>query len=303
MSTQRTIGFIGLGVMGEPMCRNLATKSGQRVLCHDLSPAPMQRLSEYGAQPCADVAELMQASDVVMICLPSGKAVTELIARLLPHVRQGQVFVDLSTSGVDVARHSEALLRAKGARFIDTPIARTRQAAENGTLLIMAGGDAATIDEVRPLLQCVATDITHCGPIGAGQMTKILNNMVMFQTGLALSEAYAIAQRAGFDANTIFGTLSQGSGDSFALRNHGMKAILPGEFPMRAFSVQYARKDLSYAISMARDMGITVRGCDAVDETFRSAIDAGQGDRYWPVISRVIDGTAAPTTPQERAPA
>jgi 3-hydroxyisobutyrate dehydrogenase-like beta-hydroxyacid dehydrogenase len=134
--------------------------------------------------------------------------------------------------------------------------------------------------------------VTHCGPTGAGQITKILNNMVMFQTGLALSEAYAIAQRAGFDAASIFTTLSQGSGDSFALRNHGMKAILPGAFPERAFSVQYARKDLSYALSMAKEMDIRVRGCDAVDETFQSAIDAGQGEKYWPVISRVIDGTA-----------
>lgn len=291
MNSNPTVGFIGLGVMGEPMCRNLAKKSGWRVLCHDLSPEPMQRLAEHGAHTCADVAELLKASDVVMICLPSGKAVAQLLTQMLPHVRAGQAFLDLSTSGVDVARSAEAQLRAKGARFLDTPIARTRQAAEDGTLLIMAGGEAAVLDEVRPLLACIATDITHCGPTGAGQITKILNNMVLFQTGLALSEAFAIARHAGFDADSIFTTLSQGSGDSFALRNHGMKAILPGAFPERAFSVQYARKDLSYALSMAREMGIEVRGCDAVDASFQDAIDAGQGENYWPVISRVIDGT------------
>jgi 3-hydroxyisobutyrate dehydrogenase-like beta-hydroxyacid dehydrogenase len=297
MRSKLTIGFIGLGVMGEPMCRNLARKSGQRVLCHDLSAEPMQRLAGHGAQPCADVGELMKASDVVMLCLPSGKAVTELMARLLSHVRAGQIFVDLSTSGVDVARNAEEQLRARDARFIDTPIARTRQAAENGTLSIMVGGDAAVLEEVRPLLECLATDITHCGPIGAGQMTKILNNMVLFQTGLALSEAFAIAQRAGFDAKLIFDTLTKGSGDSFALRNHGVKAILPGEFPTRAFSVQYARKDLSYALAMARQMDIPVLGALAVDASFEEAIARGQGEKYWPVISRVIDGTA--TTEQD----
>jgi 3-hydroxyisobutyrate dehydrogenase-like beta-hydroxyacid dehydrogenase len=248
----------------------------------------MQRLSADGAQPCPDFVELARACDVLMLCLPSGKAVTELVARLLPHVRAGQVVVDHSTAGVDVARNAEKQLAAKGARFIDAPIARTRQAAMDGTLSIMVGGDEATLADVHPLLACMASDITHCGAIGAGQLTKILNNMVLFETGLALAEACAIARGAGFDANVIFDTLTKGSGDSFALRNHGTKAILPGEFPLRAFSVTYARKDLSYALEMAREMGIPMRGGQAVDETFDAAIAAGEGDRYWPVISKVV---------------
>jgi 3-hydroxyisobutyrate dehydrogenase-like beta-hydroxyacid dehydrogenase len=286
---KRTIGFIGLGVMGEPMCRNLSRKSGQRVICHDLDAEPMQRLAESGAQSTGNPVELVAASDVVMICLPSGSAVLALMERLLPHVRAGQIFVDLSTSGVDVARRVHEQVTAKGARFVDAPIARTRQAAESGTLSIMVGGDPACLEEVRPLLDCLATDITLCGPVGAGQITKILNNMVLFQTGLALSEAWAIAQRAGFDVNLIFDALAKGSGDSFALRNHGMKAILPGEFPTRAFSVQYARKDLSYALAMAAQLGIPVYGARAVDDSFERAISQGQGEHYWPVISRVID--------------
>jgi len=291
---KQTIAFIGLGVMGEPMCRNLARKSGQRVLCQDLQPEPMLRLAEHGAEPVTDLPGLMAQADVVMMCLPSGKAVRELAARLLPYVRAGQLFVDLSTSGVDVARELHAQLAERGARFIDAPLARTRQAAEEGTLSIMVGGDAACLDEARPLLACMASDITHCGPVGAGQITKILNNMVLFQTGLALAEARVIAQRAGFDANLIFDTLTKGSGDSFALRNHGMKAMLPGQFPTRAFSVQYARKDLSYALAMARQMGIPVVGAQAVDTAFAAAIEAGQGDRYWPVITQVIEGTTQP---------
>jgi 3-hydroxyisobutyrate dehydrogenase-like beta-hydroxyacid dehydrogenase len=287
--SKKTIGFIGLGVMGEPMCRNLARKSGQRVICHDINPEPVRRLAEHGAEAAADIAELMRVSDVVMMCLPSGKAVTDLVARLLPHVRSGQIFVDLSTSGVDVARTSEQQFQQKGARFIDAPIARTRQAANDGTLLIMVGGDPTCLEDVRSLLACLATDIMHCGSIGAGQITKILNNMVMFQTGLALSEAFVIAKRSGFDPARIFDTISKGSGDSFALRNHGMKAILPGEFPERAFSVQYARKDLSYALAMAAELGVPMLGGEAVDESFANAIEASEGDRYWPVIRRVIE--------------
>jgi 3-hydroxyisobutyrate dehydrogenase-like beta-hydroxyacid dehydrogenase len=286
--SQRSIGFIGLGVMGEPMCRNLAQKSGHRVLGCDLRPEPMQRLAEFGVQACADARELVRGSDVVLISLPSGQAVLALFERLLPDVRAGQIFVDLSTCGVDVARSLEAKLRRWGARFIDAPIARTRQAAENGTLSVMVGGDADCLEEVRPLLACMATDITHCGPIGAGQIAKILNNMVLFETGLALSEAWVIAQRAGFDPTLIFDTLAKSSGDSFALRNHGMKAILPGDFPTRAFSVEYARKDLSYALAMARELRVQVRGAEAVDESFEEAISEGEGECYWPVISRVI---------------
>jgi 3-hydroxyisobutyrate dehydrogenase-like beta-hydroxyacid dehydrogenase len=300
-TTTQTIGFIGLGVMGEPMCRNLAAKSGCRVLAHDLAPEPMQRVAAAGAQPCDDFDALIAASDVVMLCLPSGKAVADLVAKALPRVCAGQGFVDLSTAGVDVARESERLLGAKGARFIDAPIARTRQAAEAGTLSIMVGGDAAYLEQVRPLLACMATDITHCGPIGAGQLAKILNNMVLFETGLALSEAYVIAQRAGFDAKLIFEVLTKGSGDSFALRNHGMKAIVPGEFPLRAFPVEYARKDLSYALAMAAELGIPVRGARAVDESFARAIQSGEGQKYWPVISRVIDADSRVDAPGRTA--
>lgn len=289
--TIKTVGFIGLGVMGEPICRNIAKKSGLRVLCNDLDAAPLKRLAQDGAQPCADLGELMRESDVVMLCLPSGKAVTAVFDTLLPKVRAGQTFVDLSTSGVDVARNAAAQLQQKNARFIDAPLARTRQAAEAGTLSIMVGGNADCLADVRPILACVATDITHCGPVGAGQITKILNNMVLFETGLALAEAFVIARRAGFDPALIFDTLTKGSGDSFALRNHGMKAILPGEFPQRAFSVEYARKDLSYALAMAAELGIPMRGAQAVEDTFAAAIEAGHGEQYWPVISRLIDNT------------
>jgi 3-hydroxyisobutyrate dehydrogenase-like beta-hydroxyacid dehydrogenase len=289
--SQRSVGTIGLGVMGEPICRNLARKSGWRVACHDRDPEPMERLRGHGAQPLADPAELVRTCDVVMLSLPSGSAVQELLAVLVPHARDGQLFIDLGTSGVDVARAAHAQLATRGARFIDAPVARTRQAAESGTLAVMVGGDPALLEEARPLLDCIATDITHCGPVGAGQLTKILNNLVMFETGLALAEARALALKAGFDPVVIFDALTKGSGDSFALRNHGRKAMLPGAFPERAFSVRYARKDLSYALAMARDLGVAMAGAQAVDDSFDRAIRQGLGELYWPVISRLVDGT------------
>jgi 3-hydroxyisobutyrate dehydrogenase-like beta-hydroxyacid dehydrogenase len=124
--------------------------------------------------------------------------------------------------------------------------------------------------------------------VGSGQVVKILNNMVLFETVMALSEAKAIAERAGVDPERLFDALSKGSADSFALRNHGMKAVLPDDFPLRAFSAAYARKDLSYALRLAQETGVPAAGAQTVDGWFAKAIERGLQDRYWPVISRLI---------------
>ena len=177
---------------------------------------------------------------------------------------------------------------AKGAGYVDAPVARTRAAAEAGTLAVMVGADAATFERVRPLIATFATDIAHCGPVGCGQVLKILNNMLLFQHVVALAEAKAIGERMGVDARVLFDALASGSADSFALRNHGMKAVLPGEFPLRAFSVQYARKDLRYGLQLGADAGVPLDNAQRVDGLFTSAIDAGFGDQYWPVVSRLV---------------
>ena len=142
---------------------------------------------------------------------------------------------------------------------------------------------------VRPLMNCFASEINHCGGVGSGQVTKILNNMVLFQTVTALSEAYAIAHHAGVDTNVLFDALTTGSADSFALRNHGMKAILPCRFPTRAFSVEYAKKDLRYALELAGDGSIDANGARNVLRLFEKAIEAGVGDQYFPVVSRILN--------------
>ncbi len=288
------IGFIGLGVMGEPMCRNILAKSGHKVRVFDLDAAPVQRLVALGAESAEDVAALVHGCEVVLVSLPSGKVLLDLAhaGGLLGHVESGQTFVDLGTSAVKLTRELAAEFAARGVRYLDAPVARTRQAAEAGTLSVMVGGELATFEEIRPILACCASDITYCGAIGSGQVTKILNNMVLFQTVAALSEAYAIAHHAGFDPKLIFDTLSKGSGDSFALRNHGAKAIIPQVFPLRAFSVEYAKKDLSYALELAAEYGIDAAGAQRVDALFDQAIAKGLGEPYFPVVSKLLDGTA-----------
>ena len=180
-------------------------------------------------------------------------------------------------------------MQARGAAWADAPIARTRQAAQDGTLSVMVGATPELFAAIEPLIRCFATDVTHCGDTGAGQVTKILNNMVLFQTVNALAEAVAVAKRNGVDPALLLDTLSKGSADSFALRNHGLKAIVPGNFPERAFSTEYALKDLSYALELADDAGIKIRGAELVGKVLQEAIDAGSGGAYFPVIAKHLD--------------
>lgn len=292
MTQFKTIGFIGLGVMGEPICRNLVTKSGGSVVAFDLSPEPLARLRELGAATAASAREVIGQSGVLFLCLPSAKHVRAVFDGddgILKNIRSGQLVIDLGTSSVSQTRDFARQLQAKGAAWIDAPIARTRQAAQDGTLSVMVGATAERFVLVEPLIRCFATDVTLCGDTGAGQVTKILNNMVLFEAVNALAEAVAVAKGNGVDPALLLDTLSKGSADSFALRNHGMKAIVPGNFPERAFSTEYALKDLGYALELAADAGITIRGAELIGRILQEAIDAGSGSAYFPVIARHIE--------------
>lgn len=286
------IGFVGLGVMGEPICRNLLRKSGKSLVVYDLAPEPLARLGEEEAAIAASVADVVSRCDVLFLCLPSAKhvrAAFEGDAGILQTIKPSQIVVDLGTSSVELTRDFARQLEGKGAAWIDAPIARTRQAAQDGTLSVMVGASPQLFETVVSLIRCFATEVTLCGGTGAGQVTKILNNMVLFQTVNALAEAVAIARHSGVEPKLLLETLSKGSADSFALRNHGLKAIVPGDFPLRAFSTEYALKDMSYALELASQGGLRPRGAALVGEILQEAIECGLGDAYFPVIARIAD--------------
>ena len=286
------LGFIGVGVMGEPMCRNLALKSGASVMAADVRPEPLQRLSEYGVTTTDSIAEIARGSDIVFLSLPGGTELETICSQaggLLECARSGQVFVDCSTSPVKLTRDLAFRFQSLGAGFADAPVARTRAAAEAGTLSIMVGASRTVFEQIRSYLTCCAAEVTHCGDVGAGQVVKLMNNMVLFQTVVALAEALTIARHAGIDGETLFATLTKGSADSFALRNHGMKALLPGVFPERAFPTEYALKDLSYALELAADGGLVAPGANNAREILQQTVTAGHGAQYFPALLNVID--------------
>lgn len=291
MGDIKKIGFIGLGVMGEPMCRNLAVKQPIPVLAYDTQQAPLERLSS-AISAAKSVGQVMREADLIFLSLPSGEVVAKICEQadgLLENCHSGQIIVDLSTSPVELTRQLHAKFKAKGVLLVDAPVARTRAAAEAGTLSIMVGAQESEFALIKPFLSAFATEITLCGPIGCGQVVKILNNMVLFETVAALSEARAIAKKAGVDPKKLFETLALGSADSFALRNHGLKAIIPGDFPERAFSVKYAAKDLRYALDLAQQTDVDAAGARNVRRLFELSVARGDGDLYHPVISRVIE--------------
>lgn len=281
---EATIGFVGLGVMGAPMCRNLVKKSGARVLAYDRRP---QALQDFDA--AASIAEVARSAKVIFLSLPGEPQVRSACAELLEHARRGQAIIDCSTTPVFLARELAQAFDLRGAGFADAPVARTRQAAIDGTLSIMVGADAALYGRIEPLLRCMATDVTHCGAPGAGQAVKLLNNMVLATNVMALAEALAVAKASGVVApELLFDVLAKGSADSFALRNHGMKALLPESHPERAFPVAYMLKDVAYAMDFAASAGLDLQGAGTVKRLLAETAAAGLGDAYHTALIEAV---------------
>jgi 3-hydroxyisobutyrate dehydrogenase-like beta-hydroxyacid dehydrogenase len=287
------LGFIGLGTMGAPMCRNLAAKSGQEVRAFDSDLEALAQLDQAGVSPAESIRDVAEHADIIFLSLPGGSHVTAVClgaGSLLTHLKPGGLVVDFSTTPVQLARDLNARFLARGIQFADAPVARTRQAAVDGTLSVMVGAPEHVFVRIKPLLECVATDITHCGGPGTGQAMKLVNNMVLFQNVVAVAEALALIRHAGVDPELAFEVLSKGSADSFALRNHGMKAMLKGDYPEKAFSSEYALKDIRYALRLAEEAGMFLHGADNAKEIIKKAIRAGYGKEYFPALAKVIAG-------------
>jgi 3-hydroxyisobutyrate dehydrogenase-like beta-hydroxyacid dehydrogenase len=290
------LGFIGLGVMGEPMCRNLAAKSrGSSVIAFDLRPEPLARLATDGVAGARSIAAVAAAADIIFLSLP-GEAEIRAVCLgengrggLVSLARNGQAIVDCSTAPVALARELAAAFDAHGAHFADAPVARTRQAAVDGTLSVMVGADDFLYHRIEPLLRRMATDVTHCGAPGAGQAVKLLNNMVLSLTVVALAEALAVAKASGMvDPKLLFDTLAKGSADSFALRNHGMKALLPESHPQNAFPVTYMLKDVSYALELARSAGLDLQAGQTARRLLEETQRLGLGESYHTAVIEAV---------------
>jgi 3-hydroxyisobutyrate dehydrogenase-like beta-hydroxyacid dehydrogenase len=291
------IGFIGLGVMGEPMCHNLHKKSGRAVIAYDIDPAPLERAREAKLAVADSLEDIAKNCGTIFISMPSGVQLAEVCAGLKPHMKSGQTIVDTTTAPVALTKELAGEFEALGIDYADAPVARTRQAARDGTLAVMVGAQEEVFARIQPLIACYGNDITHCGPVGSGQVVKILNNMIVAETVNAVAEALTIGRRAGLDGALLLETLSKGSADSFVLRNHGLKAMLPGIFPLRAFSVNYMIKDIKYALDLAEETGVEVKAARTTNEILEEAAKGPLAAAYFPALLAVIDPTIEAQTP------
>ncbi|MQA01971.1 MAG: NAD-binding protein [Streptosporangiales bacterium] len=288
--TDTVLGFIGLGVMGAPMCHNLLRHSGKPVTAYDIDTAAVAEVERAGGTHASSAAELVAASDIVFCSLPGGDEVEAVVTDVLGHCREGQTVVDLSTSPVRLVQRLAEVLAGRGVAFADAPVARTRHAAVEGTLAITVGADAEVFARVEPLLRCFATDVTHCGPVGAGALVKLLNNMVVFETVVALAEAVTLARRSGLVGDEqLFDALGKGSAASFTLENHGKKALLPDLHPESAFPARYMRKDVGYALDLAADVGVRAPAGELAHQLLDELCEQGHADAYHTAVVRLID--------------
>jgi 3-hydroxyisobutyrate dehydrogenase-like beta-hydroxyacid dehydrogenase len=282
----KTLGFIGLGVMGEPMCLNLVTKTKLPVHGIDLRREPVERLGAKGLKACASVADVANAADCVFLSLHSPKAVEEVCGSLTG--ARTQTIVDMSTTPVRLTRELHARLAKHGITLVDAPVAGMRARAHAGTLSIMVGGTPEAFAAVAPHLSRMG-EATHCGDVGCGQIVKALNNMVVFMTANALAEAITIGRRAGMDAKLLFETMSKGSSDSAVLRTGGLRHLVPDYFPEDAFPTDYALKDISLALELARDVGVNAPAAQHTRDLLEATSRAGYGRNYYPAMVKLIE--------------
>jgi len=296
-----TIGFIGLGVMGGPMCRNVALKHGGDVLAFDISADAFDALQGTKARRARSLKEVAEQADVVFLSLPGGKQVVHVClgAEGLASVeRPPSIVVDLSTTTVAAARSVAAGLAVKGVAFADAPVARTREAAQRGELSIMVGADQSLYARIETWLRYMGSDITHCGAVGCGQVVKLANNALVFENTMAIAEMMVVAQRAGVQPAVLLDAVSKGSGDSFALRNHARKSMLPRQFPEKSFPPEYVLKDLSYLLELAAQVGVEAHVTQLADRYYAATAENGWSGRYYPAVIEVVDrGIGLPLRP------
>lgn len=291
-NTVPVIGFVGLGVMGGAMCRNVALKHGSDVIAFDMNSAAFAALEGTKARRAPTLEDVANQADVVFLSLPGAQQVEQVCLGsqgLASVARPPSVIVDLSTTTVAVARDVGERLSSKGIAFADAPVARTREAAQRGELSIMVGADEALYARIEPMLRYMGSDITHCGGLGCGQVVKLINNALVFENTVAIAEMMVVGERAGVSPSVLLDAVSKGSGDSFALRNHARKAMLPRLFPEKSFPPEYVLKDISYVLELAAQVGVSAHITQLARRYYAAAAANGWSGRYYPAVIEVVD--------------
>lgn len=282
--SQPVIGFIGLGLMGGNMVENLQ-KRGFQLNVMDLNKEAVAACVERGATEAKTAKELAASSDIVMLCLTTSAVVEAVVYGddgILEGIKAGSVLIDFGTSIPASTRKIGADLAAKGAGMIDAPLGRTPAHAKDGLLNIMASGDEATFEKVKPVLEQQGENVFYLGALGAGHTTKLINNFMGMTTVATMSQAFAVAEKAGVDRQQLFDIMSTGpSGSPFMqfCKNYAVDNVSD-----LGFSMANANKDLGYFLKMVEDLGTRSTIAEGTSANLQAGVDAGMGQGNVPEI-------------------
>jgi 3-hydroxyisobutyrate dehydrogenase len=271
------IGFAGLGVMGGPMARHLVA-AGHEVAGYNRSPAKARAWADaHGGRFAETVAEAASGAELFVLCVGNDDDVRQVVGEALAVLERGAVIVDHTTTSAKVAREMAAASDAKGVRFIDAPVSGGQAGAENGQLSVMAGGDAEALERARPVLMAYSKAIQHMGPSGAGQLTKMVNQIAIAGVVQGLAEAVHFAQAAGLDTDRVYEAISKGAAQSWQMDNRWRTAA-KGEFDF-GFAVDWMRKDLGLVLDEARANGARL-DLTALVDSYYAEVQAMGGGRW-----------------------
>nr|WP_298416219.1 NAD(P)-dependent oxidoreductase [uncultured Halomonas sp.] len=279
--TAPRLGFIGIGLMGEPMTHRLL-KAGFSVTVFNRSPDKTQGVEAAGARVAASITQLVNEVDVILLCLANTGAVEEVVfgeGGVAEHSRVGQRLVDFSSSDPAATRDLASRLKAEcGIPWIDAPVSGGVVGAESGSLAIMCGGEANDIEALRPLFEPLGSRITHMGPVGSGQVTKVCNQMIVGCNALVIAEMMALAEASGVDATRIPEALTGGFADSkpFQLLAPRMAA---GDFDSPPWHVRTLLKDLDMAMAQSQRSASAVPMSALAAQLFRQHLSLGNAER------------------------
>ncbi len=271
------VAFIGLGVMGYPMAGHLAAK-GHEVSVFNRSPEKAQKwAAQHGGRAAATVAEAAAGAELVCLCVGNDADVRAVTPQALDAMAAGGVVVDHTTASAVVARDMAALAAKGGRSFIDAPVSGGQAGAENGQLAVMAGGDEAALERVRPVLDGYSKVITRIGDSGAGQLAKMVNQICIAGVVQGLAEGLSFAQHAGLDPTLVLNAISQGAAGSWQMSNR-WPTMAEGKFDF-GFAVDWMRKDLGLTLDEAKRNGTQLEMTAMVDR-FYSEVQALGGNRW-----------------------
>ncbi len=275
----KKIGFIGVGLMGHGMAKNLVGKGFPTIVLGHKNRAPVEDLVKLGAKEARDVAEVVKSSDVVILCVTGSPQVEDLVYRkggILEGAVSGQIVVDTSTSQPGSTLKIAADFKAKGVRFVDAPLARTPVEAEQGRLNTMVGADAVTFREIEPVLKAFCENIFHIGDVGAGHKIKLINNCAAIGQMVLIAEALTVCAKLGVDPKKYFALVSSGAANSGIFQMLAGKAV-EGDFGGMKFGLANALKDVRYYNQMAMEFGVAGAMASATLQTLTQAVNLGFG--------------------------